>query len=61
MLFVIMLAILFLILFLCISDFVLAPLLEGLAKPKASSLRTGEQRKSVTTSIPTRHNSSGGP
>lgn len=61
MLFVIMLAILILILFLCISDFVLAPLLEGQAKRKASGLRTEEQRKSVTASIPTHHNSSGGP
>ena len=61
MLFVIMWAILIVILFLCISDFVLSPLLEGLVKPKTSSLRTKEQRKSVTTSIPTRHNSSGGP
>jgi hypothetical protein len=59
--FVIMSAILILILFLCISDFVLAPLLEGQAKPKASSLRTEKQGKSVTTSIPTHHNSSGGP
>ena len=60
MLFVIMWAILIVILFLCISDFVLAPLLQGLAKPKASRLRTQEQRKSNTTSIPIRHKSSGG-
>jgi len=59
MLFVIMWAILIVILFLCISDFVLAPLLKGLAKPKASRLRTQEQRKSNTTSIPIRHKSSG--
>ncbi len=60
MLFVIMSAILILILFLCISDFELAPLFERLAKPKASSLRTEELRKSVTTAISARHNSSGG-
>jgi hypothetical protein len=60
MLFVIMSAIIVVILFLCISDFVLAPLLEGQAKPKASRLRTQEQRKSNTPSIPIRHKNSGG-
>jgi len=61
MLFVIMLAILIVILFLCISDFALAPLLEGLAKPKASRLRnTRTEENQPTPPIPIRHKSSGG-
>jgi hypothetical protein len=55
-----LLAILILILFLCISDFVVTPMLNGLAKPKPSGLRTEEHRNSNAAKTPGGHYGSGG-
>jgi hypothetical protein len=60
MLHFILLAILILILFLCISDFVVTPMLNGLAKPKPSSLRTEVHRNTDAAKAQDRHYGSGG-